>query len=83
MNLDIKTLRSYRVAKVAMVDVVAGAIGMVLIFLYFKPRDKPALPFVVAGVALTIPIGIVFHVLFGTKTALNYKLGLSDAPESS
>jgi len=80
MDLSIKNLRSYRVAKIAMFDVIAGAIGMVLIFLYFKPADRPALPFVLAGVLLTIPIGIVFHVLFGTKTELNYKLGLSDPP---
>jgi hypothetical protein len=59
-------------------------IGMVLIFLIAKYKHFPKLnqyPFVIAGIMLAIPVGILFHVLFGTNTRLNYILGLSNPPK--
>ena len=80
---SLPTLRSYRIAGMALFDLVFAALGTVFLFLYFRGRFFPKLSktkFIVAAVLLTVPIGIVFHVLFGVDTSLNYRLGLSNKP---
>jgi len=79
--MDIKTLRSYRIYNIAMFDVIFGIIGTVLLLLLFKEKGKSSTNYVIAGVLLTIPLGIFIHVLFKVNTELNYKLGLSDKPD--
>ncbi len=79
--MNIKKLRSYRIYNIAMFDVVFGILGMILIMLLFKEKGKSPTNYVIAGVLLTIPIGIFIHVLFRVNTELNYKLGLSDKPD--
>jgi ABC-type Fe3+-siderophore transport system permease subunit len=79
--MDIKTLRSYRLYNIAMFDVVFGIIGTVLLLLLFKEKGKSSTNYIIAGVLLTIPLGIFVHILFKVNTELNYKLGLSDKPD--
>lgn len=86
INKMIATLRKYKIFGLAIFDIVSSIIGLVLIFLVAKRihfRELPATPFVIAGVLLAIPVGIVFHILFGTNTQLNYHLGLSNDPKTS
>jgi Ca2+/Na+ antiporter len=81
--MDIKTLRSHRFLGIALFDVIGSMIGLVLILLVFRRIFFPDLRprnFCIAGVLLAIPVGILFHILFGTDTKLNYKLGLSSNP---
>lgn len=76
----LEKLRSYKALDLSLFDIVFGILGMVLIFLLCKKlyfKDLNYRPFIVAGVLLTIPVGIVAHVISGTDTALNRKLGLS------
>ena len=71
--MDIKTLRSWRISGIALFDVIASIIGMIIIADYLNITKTTA--------ALSaIPIGIVVHYVFNTNTTLNYKLGLSDKP---
>lgn len=79
--MDIKTLRSYRLYNIAMFDVVFGIIGTVLLLLLFKEKGKSNTNYIIAGVLLTIPMGIFVHILFRVNTELNYKLGLSGKPD--
>lgn len=76
-------LRGPRIFGLAIFDLVSALIGMVIIFLVAKAYHFPHLdagPFVWAAVLLTLPTGILFHVLFGVNTQLNYDLGLSKKP---
>lgn len=76
-------VRKYKLFGLAIFDIVMSMIGLVLIFLIAKYKHFPNLktrPFVIAGIMLAIPVGIVFHILFGTNTRLNYVLGLSNPP---
>ena len=63
----IDTLRSVRIGPFAIFDFVASLIGMYFIAHYFKINK-------VGLLLLTVPIGVLVHVLFGTKTALNKML---------
>lgn len=75
-------LRSFRIFGIALFDLVLSMVVMILIFLYMAP--SPALNqinFIIVAILLTIPLGIVVHVLFGINTTLNYYLGLSDKPK--
>lgn len=83
----LQQLRSHRIFGLAIFDIVSSIIGLVAIFLlsryFYWTRKGVQLdwkPFVIAGILLAIPIGIFFHVIFGTNTSLNYKLGLSTSP---
>ena len=74
-------VRNYRIFGMAIFDLVLAMVGLVLVFLLARWKHFPNLkvwPFVLAGILLTIPVGIVFHIIFGTNTHLNYQLGLSN-----
>lgn len=79
----LQTLRSVRVSGVAAFDLVSSIIGTIVIFLVAKRAWYPDLqttPFIIGGAVLAVPIGVVAHVLTGTDTILNHKLGLSHKP---
>lgn len=83
--MTIEKLRSYRIAGIALFDLILSAVGMIIIFwaakrAFFKELDT--WKFIVAAILLTIPIGIFFHVITGRNTSLNYNLGLSHDPKS-
>ena len=76
-------VRSYKIFGLSAFDLIASLIGMIIIFfiaykIYFHNLDL--WKFILAAVILTIPVGILFHVIFGVNTTLNYKLGLSNKP---
>lgn len=72
--MGIKELRSWKIGGLALFDIVASIIGMILIADYLAISKFQA--------ALSaVPLGIVVHALFGIDTALNYKLGLSGKPK--
>lgn len=74
-------LRSFRIFGIALFDLVLSMLIMILIFIYKAPSPLNQINFIVAAIILTIPLGIVVHVLFGINTTLNYYLGLSDKPK--
>jgi hypothetical protein len=74
MSDTIKFLRSYRINGIAMFDVIASIIGMVLIADYIGISK-------ITAAMLAIPIGIIVHAALGINTTLNYKLNISDMPE--
>jgi hypothetical protein len=76
-------LRSYRIFGIALFDLISSIIGLIIILLVARKYHFSSLqkkPFIVAGILLAIPLGIVFHIIFGINTTLNYKLGLSYKP---
>jgi hypothetical protein len=80
MNLE--TIRSYRICgKFAIFDIVTAIFGLCIIFImarnYYFP-ELNCINFIIAGILLAIPLGIVFHIVFGINTSLNYILGLSN-----
>jgi hypothetical protein len=89
----IDNLRSFKVTpiNIALFDLVLALLGTGLIFvlvavIYNKitkttPPDNIYLILFFLGFFLAIPIGVISHKIFGINTALNYKLGISDAPE--
>jgi NADH:ubiquinone oxidoreductase subunit 3 (subunit A) len=79
----IQDIRSHKIFGLAIFDLSMSFIGVIAIFMvawriHFRNLDW--WKFLIAAIIVTIPIGITFHVLFGTNTALNYKLGLSNKP---
>jgi hypothetical protein len=69
---------------VSVLDLGVSLIAMLAIFAMawrWHFRDLALWPFMVAAVLLTIPVGILFHVLFGVNTQINWKLGLSYQPK--
>ena len=81
--MSLKELRSHKFLGMAIFDLVTTIIGTVIIFLICWKVHFSNLEwwkFAIAGAFLAIPIGIVFHVIFGTNTHLNYTLGLSYKP---
>lgn len=82
--VSISELRKPRIFGIAIFDLVSSIIGTIIIFVIawrYHFREKSVLPFILAGILLSVPIGIVFHVIFGTNTTLNHRLGLSNRPE--
>jgi hypothetical protein len=80
----IRQIRKYRIFGIALFDLVLSFIGTILLFLLLKKwhfYHLQTFPFVFAAIVLAIPIGIVFHLVFGINTTLNYYLGLSDMPK--
>lgn len=78
-------IRDFRIFGIAVFDLVASFIGMIIIFLLARWKHFPNLniwPFILYAILLAIPIGIFFHVIFGTNTTLNYRLGLSNIPKT-
>ena len=86
MDTVISNLRIHKLAGIALFDLILSMSMMIITFLVawkIKYRDGNiygSLKFVVAAILLTIPFGIIAHVLFGVDTRLNYILGLSDKP---
>ena len=81
MTLEI---RKYKLFSLSIFDIVSAVIGMILLFLviwklYFNQLN--IWNFIIAAIILTIPVGIVFHIIFGINSTLNYKLGLSNKPK--
>ena len=74
MSDVVKFLRSYRINGIAIFDVIASIIGMVLIADYIGISKF-------AAAMSAIPIGIIVHAALGINTTLNYKLNISDMPE--
>ena len=74
----------YKLFSLSIFDIVSAVIGMILLFLviwklYFNQLN--IWNFIIAAIILTIPVGIVFHIIFGINSTLNYKLGLSNKPK--
>ena len=81
--ISIKGLRSLRIFGIALFDLILSFIGMIILFLILWKLHFPMLNkyrFIISGIILTIPLGIIIHVIFGTNTMLNYYLGLSLKP---
>ena len=79
----ISDLRKYRIFGISLFDLLTSIIGLIIIFLiakYFHFKNLKSINFIIAGVLLAIPLGIIFHIIFGTNTTLNYYLGLSNKP---
>lgn len=81
--MDIHTLRLYRIFNIAIFDLTLSIFFITIVFIiahqiYFKSLS--IIPFIIAGILLTIPIGILTHVIVGANTMLNYYLGLSKRP---
>ena len=77
-------IRKYKLFSLSIFDIVSAVIGMILLFLviwklYFNQLN--IWNFIIAAIILTIPVGIVFHIIFGINSTLNYKLGLSNKPK--
>jgi hypothetical protein len=82
---SLSSLRSYKIFGISIFDLISAMIGLIIIFLIAKHYHFPNLtstPFILAGILLAIPVGITFHIIFGTNTSLNYKLGLSNKTNS-
>lgn len=82
--MTLENIRSHKIFGLAIFDLVTAIIGMIIIFLIAWKIHYPKLDwwkFVVAAILLAIPVGIVFHILFGVNTKLNYTLGLSNKPK--
>lgn len=80
----VKYLRSFRLFNIAMFDVIASIVFMILIisFAYKKMSGDPHIyRSVILGTLSAIPIGIAAHYAFGIPTELNYKLGISGKPK--
>lgn len=81
--MSIQDLRKHKLFGLAIFDLVISLIFIIALFMiswkiHFKKLQW--FKFVLAGILLTIPVGIVSHVLFGVDTQLNYNLGLSNKP---
>jgi hypothetical protein len=76
-------LRSYRVAGIAMFDVTLSIVGLALVFAVARRvwwPTRPLMPYMVTAAVLAIPIGIAFHIIFGTDSTLNARIGVSNYP---
>jgi hypothetical protein len=62
---SLANIRSFRVAGVAIFDVVASAIGIWLLMKKLKNGIEPW-----RALSLAIPVGILVHVIFGVSTPL-------------
>jgi len=75
----ISELRSVKIFKIALFDLIMSCIGLFYLLKLAKPGH--ALSFYISWVVvLVLPISIVSHVLFHVPTMLNYYLGLSGMP---
>jgi hypothetical protein len=83
--MSITKIRQYKILGLSIFDIITSILGMIILFLLmWKWHFSELNPwnFVVAGILLAIPVGIVFHVIFGVNTTLNSRLGLSRKPVS-
>jgi hypothetical protein len=71
----IKTLRSYRIGKFAIIDFVATILSVILLhylFNYISDKSNINIRFnIINGLFLAFPIGVFAHIIFGIKTPLN------------
>ena len=74
MTSFVDTLRSVRVARIAVFDVVASVLA-----LGYVSRRWITGSFW-HGALAAIPLGVLIHLLMGVPTQLNHYLGLSPAP---
>lgn len=72
--MDIDTLRSLRVADIALFDLIGSIVGMRVLAKAVAPQYTTH--FMVAAV----PLGVVVHYALGVNTTLNHMLRLSDKP---
>jgi hypothetical protein len=75
----ITTLRSFRIAGIAVFDVVLSIIGLLITLRFFKP-NRPQHFYLSWALVLVFPIAIITHLLLGIPTTLNYYMGLSQHP---
>ena len=73
----IKTLRSYRIANIAILDLASS----VLVVGWLNQRFGTGS--FAHGAVAAIPIGVVAHWAFSIDTELNHKLGISAEPVRS
>lgn len=82
--VDIQEIRNkYRFHGIALFDLVLSFVGVILLFIFCWKKHFPTLNgwrFIIAGFLLTIPLSIFSHIVVGTNTTLNYRLGLSYEP---
>jgi hypothetical protein len=84
MSSTITKLRSHRIFNIAMFDVIMSIIGIIIIIAYAQKHYRGSYNWkssIIGGAICAIPLGIFIHSLAGTKTMLNYYLGLSDLPK--
>jgi len=81
--MNIQSLRSHRVFNIALFDVIGSIIGIMIIITLAQYHYRGSYHIkesLIASLICSLPLGIFFHVLSGTNTELNYKLGLSEMP---
>lgn len=81
--MGIKELRSHRVFDIALFDIIGSIIGIMIIISIAQHHYRGTYHIkesLIASLICSLPVGILFHVLTGTNTSLNYKLGLSEMP---
>ena len=69
---------------ISIIDLGISLLAMLAIFTIawrYHFRELALWKFIIAAIVLTIPLGIIFHVIFGVNTQINWKLGLSNKPE--
>ena len=79
----LKEIRSHKIFGLAIFDLVSSFIGIIVMFLIAWNYHFPHLDwwkFVLAAIVVTMPLSVLFHVLFGVNTQFNYILGLSYNP---
>jgi hypothetical protein len=79
-------MKRYRLLGISITDLLIGMVAMIIVFLlahHFHFKEMKIWPFIVAAILLTIPVGIVFHIIFGVNTQINYVLKLSQKPKLS
>ena len=79
-------INKYRLFGIRLFDLILSLVVMVIIFLLawkYHFKNLKYQNFVLAAVLLTIPLGIIAHVIFGINTQLNYDLGFSGKPSGS
>ena len=80
---NLKSLRSFRIYGLAVFDIVGGIFGIICFMLILRHFFFPTLStksLLIVSILITIPIGILSHVIFRVNTRLNYLLGLSEQP---
>jgi len=79
-----ENIRQYRIAGIAIFDVVGTIFGLFIFRNYIFPYFFPNQPFWIENQAMYYAfgflVGILTHLLFGIPTTLNYYLGLSQKP---
>jgi hypothetical protein len=83
MSFIAEIRKNYKIFGLSVFDIVSSMIGLAVIFVIAQQvwfKNLNIWHFILAGIILAIPVGIVFHVIFGVNTTLNYRLGLSNKP---